>query len=268
VDGGRAHVAEAQRRDVEDEDTGSGKSLTVHKALLKPEKEVETTQRCRLFRTTCKTQGWKCKVIVDSGSTDNLVSTEMVEKLELQTHRHPSPYKVSWLQKGHQVRVTRQCLVEFKMGEYRDAILCDVIPMDVCHVLLGRPWQFDRNVVHDGRMNTYTLEKDGKSHTLLPIKDKKLEPKVSSTILLMSGKELLTEMEKDEDPQFFVVRKPRIVLTSTRVDDLSDEIQQLLGEFADIIVDELPRSLPPMRSVVTTLTSYPERVCRTRQHTG
>jgi hypothetical protein len=65
----------------------------------------------------------------------------------------------------------------------------------------------------------------------------------------MSGKELLTELEKNEDPQFFVVRKPRVVLTSTRVDDLPEEIQQLLGEFADIIVDELPRSLPPMRSV-------------------
>ena len=56
-------------------------------------------------------------------------------------------------------------------------------------------------------------------------------------------------MEKNEDPQFFVVRKPRIFLTSTRVDDLPEEIQELLGEFADIIVDELPRSLPPMRSV-------------------
>jgi hypothetical protein len=65
----------------------------------------------------------------------------------------------------------------------------------------------------------------------------------------MSGKELLTEMEKKEDPQFFVVRKPRIVLTSTRVDDLPDEIRELLKEFVDIIVDELPHSLPPMRSV-------------------
>jgi hypothetical protein len=49
MDKGKAHVAEAQRRDAEneDEDTGSGKSLTVHKVLLKPEKEVENTaQRC------------------------------------------------------------------------------------------------------------------------------------------------------------------------------------------------------------------------------
>jgi hypothetical protein len=98
-------------------------------------------------------------------------------------------------------------------------------------------------------LNTYTLEKDGRTHRFLPIKDKEVKPEVRNTILLMSGKELLTEMEKKEDPQFFVVRKPRIVLTSTRVDDYQIEIQELLEEFADIIVDELPHSLPPMRSV-------------------
>jgi hypothetical protein len=239
-----------QRRDVESEDADNERSLGMHKILLTPEKEVErSVQRRRLFRTACTTKNRKCKVIIDSGSTDNLVSTEMVEKLELTTTKHPSPYKVSWLQKGHRVSVTKQCLVKFKIGNYHDEILCDVIPMDVCHILLGRPWQYDRNVVHDGRMNTYTLEKDGRIHKLLPIKDKEVKSEVYSTILLMSGKELLTEMEKNEDPQFFVVRKLRIVLTSTRVDDLPEEIQELLGEFADIIVDELPRSLPPMRSV-------------------
>jgi hypothetical protein len=222
----------------------------MRKVLLTPGKEVEdSAQRTRLFKTACKTKDWKCKVIVDSGSIDNIVSTEMVEKLELETTDHPSPYKVSWLQKGHQVSVTKQCLVDFKIGGYNDKVLCDVIPMDVCHLLLGRPWQYDRNVVHDGRMNTYTLGKDGRTHRLLSIKEKEMKPEVSNTILLMSGKELLKEMDKKEDPQFFVVRKPRIVLTNTRVDDLPDEIQELLGEFADIIVDELPHSLPQMRSV-------------------
>jgi hypothetical protein len=47
--------------------------------------------------------------------------------------------------------------------------------------------------------NTYTLEKDGKLHKLLPIKDKyrEVKPEANSQILLMSGKELLTELEKD-----------------------------------------------------------------------
>ena len=47
-----------------------------------------------------------------------------------------------------------------------------------------------------------------------------------------------------------MVRKPRIVLTSTKIDDLPEEIQELLEEFVDIVLDELPFSLPPIRSII------------------
>ena len=70
-----------------------------------------------------------------------------------------------------------------------------------------------------------------------------------NTVLLMSGKEILNEVKKKEDTHFIVVRKPKIVLTSLRIDDLPEEIQELLGEFADIVVDELPCLLPPIRSI-------------------
>jgi hypothetical protein len=147
----------------------------LRKVILKSEAEVEKpVQRNNLFRTACKAKDRVYKVKIDSGSTDNLVSTEIVEKLELKTTAHPKPYKISWLQKGHQVMVTKQCLDEFKIGVYRDEILCDVIPMDVCHILLGRPWKFDRNFIHDRRKNTYTLEKNGRTHLLLPIEEKKV----------------------------------------------------------------------------------------------
>jgi hypothetical protein len=80
----------------------------MRKVLLKPEKEAESlAQRNNLFQTACKTKDRVCKVIVDSGSTDNLVSIEMVENLELETVARSSPYRVSWLQKGHQVNFTK-----------------------------------------------------------------------------------------------------------------------------------------------------------------
>ena len=66
--------------------------------------------------------------------------------------------------------------------------------MDVCHILLGRPWQYDKKVVHDGRKNTYSLEKDGKRHTLSPLEDETVQEGSSSNILLMSSKELLQEI--------------------------------------------------------------------------
>jgi hypothetical protein len=95
----------------------------------------------------------------------------------------------------------------------------------------------------------YTLEKNGRTHMLLSIKDKEVKTEVSNTVLLMSGKELLKEVKKKDDTQFIMVRKLKIVLTSTRMDNLPEEIQKLLEEFADIVVDELPCSLLPIRSI-------------------
>jgi hypothetical protein len=107
-----AQITEAQRRDVEAKDVEGGRSVMMRKVLLTLEKEVESSvQRTRIFRIACKTKDRVCKVIVDSGSMDNIVSTEMVKKLELDTTDHPSPYRFSWLQKGHQITVTKQCLV-------------------------------------------------------------------------------------------------------------------------------------------------------------
>jgi hypothetical protein len=77
--------------------------------------------------------------------------------------------------------------------------MCDVIPMDVCHVFLVRPWKHGLNFIHDGRINTYTLEKNGRTHMLLPIEEKKVKEEVNMSILLMSGKELLSEVKKEQE---------------------------------------------------------------------
>jgi hypothetical protein len=46
------------------------------KVLLKQEPDTEKpVQRNNLFRTACKTKDRVCKVIIDSRSTNNLVST-------------------------------------------------------------------------------------------------------------------------------------------------------------------------------------------------
>ena len=49
--------------------------------------------------------------------------------------------------------------------------------------------------------------------------------------------------------QFSMVRKPIVVLTSTYMDDLLEEIHELLENFVDIVVDELPSSFPPIKSI-------------------
>ena len=44
-----------------------------------------------------------------------------------------------------------------------------MVPIEACYFLLGRPWQFDRKVMHDGFTNKLTfVHKDHKT-TLVPL---------------------------------------------------------------------------------------------------
>jgi len=108
-------------------------------------------------------------MIIDGGSCHNLASNEMCEKLRLTMIKHPHPYHVQWLCDCGDVKVQHMVRVTFSIHDYTNTIDCDVVPMMVCHLLLGRPWQFDRRVVHDGFENTHAFKWQGKGIKLLPM---------------------------------------------------------------------------------------------------
>ena len=85
------------------------------------------------------------------------------------TCKHPRPYKLQWLNDSGEVRVNKQVLVAFSIGKYEDEVLCDVVPMQAGHLLLGRPWQFDRKVQHDGFTNKYSFVHNQRTVTLVPL---------------------------------------------------------------------------------------------------
>uniref|UniRef100_A0A2N9I6V5 RNA-directed DNA polymerase n=1 Tax=Fagus sylvatica TaxID=28930 RepID=A0A2N9I6V5_FAGSY len=110
-------------------------------------------QRENLFHTRCFVNNKVYSVIIDGGSCTNVASTYLVEKLALTTLKHPHPYRLQWLNECGEIKVTRQVLVALSIGKYEDEVLCYVVPMHACHLLLGRPWQYDKRVTHDGFTN-------------------------------------------------------------------------------------------------------------------
>ncbi|GJT44585.1 hypothetical protein Tco_0953300 [Tanacetum coccineum] len=84
--------------------------------------------------------------------------------------------------------------------------------MDAAHILLGRPWQFDRKTKHDGFQNTYSFKKDGVNITLVPFDSRHTQA----------------------DGSNFFMKKT---------------VQPLLREFADVIPDDIPPGLPAMRYI-------------------
>ena len=131
---------------------------------------VEESQRCNLFQTKALVGPNKaCKVIIDGGSCRNLASKELCAKLNLTYLPHPKPYYIQWLSNNGEMKVIHMVRVNFQIGPYKDSIDFDVVPMTVCHLLLGRPWLYDRHVQHNGRANTYHLEFKGKKIAMQPM---------------------------------------------------------------------------------------------------
>jgi hypothetical protein len=82
----------------------------------------------------------------------------VVCKLGLETKRHPTPYRLKWLTKGNEVTVSKRCLVSFSTGaKYMDNVWCDVVDMETCHLLLEKPWKYNKVAIHDETKNTYNF---------------------------------------------------------------------------------------------------------------
>ncbi|KAH9724657.1 hypothetical protein KPL70_007565 [Citrus sinensis] len=146
-----------------------GKLMVARRALNMQVKEDVEVQRDNIFHTRCHIKDKVCNMIIDGGSCTNVASTSLVEKLNLKTLKHLRPYKLQWLNDCGEVKVNKQVLVSFSIGRYKDEVLCDVVPMHAGRILLGRPWQYDRRVTHDGYLNRYSFVMNKRQITLVPL---------------------------------------------------------------------------------------------------
>jgi len=89
-----------------------------------------------------------------------VASTRVVEKLGLPTIFHTKPYKLQWLSAEGEM-VNKQVLITFAVRKYQDEVLCDVLPMEATNILLGMPWQYDSQVLHDDLTNKMSFNFQG-----------------------------------------------------------------------------------------------------------
>jgi hypothetical protein len=125
-------------------DADQYESLVVQRVLSTQMERVEQNQRHTLFQTKCVIKERSCRMIINGGSCNNLASSNMVDKLALTTKPHPRPYHIQWLNNSGKA-VTKLVRLNFAIGPYHGVVECDVVPMQACHIPLGRPWQFDKD---------------------------------------------------------------------------------------------------------------------------
>ncbi|RDX90646.1 hypothetical protein CR513_27468, partial [Mucuna pruriens] len=95
--------------------------LIVRRLMNTQVNEDNDSQMENIFHSRCHVKGKLCSIIIDDGSSVNMASLKLVEKLNLLTLLHLRPYKL-------------------------DEVLCDLVSMEATHILQGTQWLFDRKV--------------------------------------------------------------------------------------------------------------------------
>ncbi|XP_074304843.1 uncharacterized protein LOC141639672 [Silene latifolia] len=129
--------------------------------------------------------------------------------------------------------------------------------MDTCHVLLGGPWQFDRNVIHRGRSNEYKLIDKGKKLVLKP-----MEPSVVRSMGTTQGKAASMTMFASEQEVGEVIKEGgcvylMVVKEVPSVGVENAQLTALLTEFEDVFPEDLPLGLPPIRGIENQIDLIP-----------
>ncbi|XP_027155584.1 uncharacterized protein LOC113755923 [Coffea eugenioides] len=224
-----------------------------------------------------------CSLIIDPGSCTNVASVTLVEKAALLTIKHPHSYRLQWLNDSGDVRVTKQVVIPFRIGRYEDEVLCDVVPMQATHVLLGRPWQYDKRTSHDGFTNKYSFIHDNRKVTLVPLTPKQVhedqmwlhqeseEQRRMKGIEKREGKMALNESALEQkverkqsmfakarevkrallshQPLLMLVCKEVMLASNDSTNSLHPRMRSLLQEFEDVFPEEIPDGLPPIRGI-------------------
>ena len=189
----------------------------------------------------------------------NVVSKDAVKLLNLKVEPHPNPFRVAWVN-DHTLPVTQRCLISIQMGDYKDEIYCEVLPMDVAHVLLGRPWLYDLNVTNFGKDNFYSFKYKGKNIILRAAKPNDCNGKHDISKLPERNLHIL-KCKKFEREGFetglCLALVAKEVPSDSSIVDVPLEVKNLLDDFVDVVPDELPSELPPLRDIQHVIDLVP-----------
>ncbi|KAI0498397.1 hypothetical protein KFK09_021638 [Dendrobium nobile] len=189
----------------------------------------------------------------------------MVQTLQLKTTKNPYPYKISWVKKRIDIAVTEMCRLYFSIGKhYMCEVLCDVVDMDVCHLILGRPWKFDVGAIYDGRANTYSLEWKAKKLRLLSQpSDNSWDSKEKSALQLVTGSALLNAWKESSTMLVLVVAEPNENFSLKKV---PEAVHHLLQRYQEILSETLQSILPPLRALQHQIDFIPDSVLPNLPH--
>jgi hypothetical protein len=183
--------------------------------------------------------------IVDTGSQKNLISASLVQKLGLETNPHPKPYPLGWIQKDVELKIDRQCRFRFAItSQYIDEVTCEVVPLDICQVIFGNPYLWERDAIYHRRAQQYHLVKDGKTY----IVHKDRSSQKADLVTACQARRMINASQKFVlmmiRPLTDEVTPSRFTLSCKAIDN---KLNELLNKYTNLFAEV--GGLPPKRAI-------------------
>jgi hypothetical protein len=174
-------------------------SATIATTKLQRSEPDEPKEGENLFHSKMWVKGTSLHFIIDSSSQKNLISKKVIKRLALPTMSHPQPYTIGWLRQGCDLCISQQSQLLYGIKPFKDEVLCDVSPLEVCDVLLGQPYLWKHHVVYESRPRSVIITLNRKLY-------RKPEAVPPSAISLISAKQCRKVISQMGKFVFFLIR--------------------------------------------------------------
>jgi hypothetical protein len=84
----------------------------------------------------------------------------------MSTTPHTQSYTIGWLRQWSNIHVSQQCRLTYDIKTFKDEVLCDVAPLEVCDVILGQPYLWKCHDVYESRPRSVIITLDKKLYRI------------------------------------------------------------------------------------------------------
>ncbi|WZZ83832.1 hypothetical protein YC2023_104404 [Brassica napus] len=151
--------------------------------------------------------------------------------------------------------------------------------MDISHLILGRPWEYDRRVTHEGVTNTYSSTWNAQQIVLLPSREPPTPaspappakqatsptPQQRSTTMLCSYSTFISELRL-ADHAFAIIPVTQETAPTAASSPSNMSLSAVLNDFPDVFPANLPKGLPPLRDIQHQIDLVPGAILPNRPH--
>jgi hypothetical protein len=123
---------------------------------------------------------------------------------------HPQPYTIDWLHQGIHLCVSQQCHLPYNIKPFKDEVLCDMSPLEVCDVLLGQPYLWKYHVVYESRPQNVIINLGGQLYMIPEV----APPTAISLISTKKFNKVISQTDKFVSFVIYAHSKHKVATTS------------------------------------------------------